>query len=97
MHGSRLTKVPSGNERWRCYPATSVDVTSAVWRNSVARVGGPDRRTQGVGSPCRRSLTLVEDALNPVGETASEPGAHSVPLLVQPTRRPLTLPSARGQ
>ena len=49
---------------------------------------GPNRRAKGVRSQCRRSLTLVEDSLNPVEEIMSVPAAHAVPQLVQPTGGP---------
>src|SRR5262249_7452518 len=63
-------------------------ITAGDWRNGVTRLGGPNRRAKGVRSQCRRSLTLVENSLNPVEEIMSVPGAHAVPPLVQPTGGP---------
>ena len=45
-----------------------VDVSEADWRKCHPCRGVADRRAKGVRSQCRRSLTLVEDSLNPVEE-----------------------------
>jgi hypothetical protein len=52
-----------------------------------------NEKFKGVRSQCRRSLTLVENSLNPVEEIMSVPGAHAVPPLVS---QPAVLDSAFG-
>ena len=71
-----------------CPRMLEVDGTSAPNTITRTHVSGPNRRAKGVRSQCRRSLTLVENSLNPVEEIMSVPGAHAVPLLVQPTGGP---------
>ena len=65
-----------------------VDVSEADWRKCHPCRGVADRRAKGVRIQCRRSLTLVEDSLNPVEEIVSVPGVHAVPPLVKPTGGP---------
>src|SRR5438477_4808988 len=78
---TQLGKKQQVSRHRKCRRIALVDGTAADWRNSVARVSGPDvdgtDARNGVRCQCRRSLTLVEDALNPVEEIVGIPGART--------------------